>query len=108
MVYNFQTRNNEMLLFTEYESVTPKSFIWEHCTRRIHVQEKICHASKWRLQEDAMCTLWYFETMSVIKTQHHYSTQKNGVFWVVTQCGSCKNRRFGGTWRLLHQGDKNR
>jgi hypothetical protein len=21
---------------------------------------------------------------------------------------SCKNRRFGGTWRLLHQGDKNR
>jgi hypothetical protein len=33
---------------------------------------------------------------------------KNGVFWVVTLCGSCKNRRFGGTWRLLHQGDKNR
>jgi hypothetical protein len=32
----------------------------------------------------------------------------NGVFWVVTPCGSCKNRRFGGTWRLLHQGDKNR
>jgi hypothetical protein len=23
-------------------------------------------------------------------------------------CGSCKNRHFGGTWRLLHQGDKNR
>jgi hypothetical protein len=35
-------------------------------------------------------------------------TMKNGVFWVVTACGSCKNRRFGGTWRLLHQGDKNR
>jgi hypothetical protein len=33
---------------------------------------------------------------------------KNGVFWVVTPCGSCKNRRFGGTWRLLLQGDKNR
>jgi hypothetical protein len=29
-------------------------------------------------------------------------TMKNGVFWVVTPCGSCKNRRFGGTWRL-HQ-----
>jgi hypothetical protein len=27
---------------------------------------------------------------------------KNGVFWAVTPCGSCKNRRFGGTWRL-HQ-----
>jgi hypothetical protein len=35
-------------------------------------------------------------------------TMKNGVFWVVTPCGSCKNRRFGGIWRLLHQGDKNR
>jgi hypothetical protein len=24
-------------------------------------------------------------------------TMKNGVFWVVTPCGSCKSRRFGGT-----------
>jgi hypothetical protein len=24
-------------------------------------------------------------------------TMKNGVFWDVTSCGSCKNRRFGGT-----------
>jgi hypothetical protein len=24
-------------------------------------------------------------------------TMKNGVFWYVTLCGSCKNRRFGGT-----------
>jgi hypothetical protein len=23
--------------------------------------------------------------------------KKNGVFWDVTLCGSCKNRRFGGT-----------
>jgi hypothetical protein len=30
-------------------------------------------------------------------------TMKNGVFWVVTPCGSCKNRRFGGTWRLFHR-----
>jgi hypothetical protein len=34
-------------------------------------------------------------------------TMKNGVFWDVTPCGSCNNRRFGGTWRLFHQGDKN-
>jgi hypothetical protein len=33
---------------------------------------------------------------------------KKGVFWDVTPCGSCKNLRFGGTWHLLHQGDKNR
>jgi hypothetical protein len=37
-----------------------------------------------------------------------YSDVKNDVFWDVTPCGSCKNRRFGGTWHLLHQGDKNR
>jgi hypothetical protein len=24
-------------------------------------------------------------------------TMKNGVFWDVTPCGSCKNRRLGGT-----------
>jgi hypothetical protein len=30
-------------------------------------------------------------------------TMKNAVFWDVAPCGSCKNRRFGGTWRLLHQ-----
>jgi hypothetical protein len=33
---------------------------------------------------------------------------KNSVCWVVTACGSCKNRRFGGTYRPHHQGDKNR
>jgi hypothetical protein len=35
-------------------------------------------------------------------------TMKNGVFWDVMTCGSCKNRRFGVTWSLLHQVDKNR
>jgi hypothetical protein len=28
--------------------------------------------------------------------------EKNGVFWVVTPCGSCKNRRFGGTSNLTY------
>jgi hypothetical protein len=26
---------------------------------------------------------------------------QNGVFWDVTSCGSCKNRRFGGTYHLV-------
>jgi hypothetical protein len=30
----------------------------------------------------------------------HGGAIKNIVFWDVTQCGSCKNRRFGGTSRL--------
>jgi hypothetical protein len=28
---------------------------------------------------------------------------KNVVFWYVAPCGSCKNRRFGGKYRLHHQ-----
>jgi hypothetical protein len=34
-------------------------------------------------------------------------TTKNAVFLDVAQCGSCKNRRFGGMWHLHPQGDKN-
>jgi hypothetical protein len=32
---------------------------------------------------------------------------KNAVFWDVTPCGSCKNRRFGATYRLNIQSGKN-
>jgi hypothetical protein len=28
---------------------------------------------------------------------------ENGVFWDVTPCDSCKNRRFGGTYRRVSQ-----
>jgi hypothetical protein len=38
----------------------------------------------------------------------HSKPEKNDVFWDVTSCGSYKNRSFGGTYRLLHQVDKNR
>jgi hypothetical protein len=32
---------------------------------------------------------------------------KNDIFWDVTPCGSCKNRRFGGTYRIHLQGRRN-
>jgi hypothetical protein len=35
-------------------------------------------------------------------------TTKNAVFWDVMSCGSCKNRSFGVTYRLHHQGDNQR
>jgi hypothetical protein len=44
---------------------------------------------------------------SLNKCYLNYGPLKNGVFWDVTPCGFCKNRRFGGTQRLLHQDDKN-
>jgi hypothetical protein len=33
---------------------------------------------------------------------------KNAALRDVMPCGSCENRRFGGTCRLNHQDDKNR
>jgi hypothetical protein len=50
----------------------------------------------------------YTRTMSQLASPWNYRvcvrfevftavTMKNGVFWDVTPCGSCKNRRFGGT-----------
>jgi hypothetical protein len=32
---------------------------------------------------------------------------ENAVFWDIMPCGSCKNRRFGVSYHLHHQGDKN-
>jgi hypothetical protein len=34
-------------------------------------------------------------------------TVKNTIFWYVMQFGCCKNRRFGGTDFLNHEGNKN-
>jgi hypothetical protein len=36
-----------------------------------------------------------------------WRSQKNAVFCDVTPCGCCKNRRFGGTYRLHHRGGNN-
>jgi hypothetical protein len=36
-------------------------------------------------------------TANIFKIHFRRKIFKNGVFWDVTPCGSCKNRRFGGT-----------
>jgi hypothetical protein len=33
-------------------------------------------------------------------------TMKHAIFWDVMLCSSCKNRRFGGTYCLRHQGER--
>jgi hypothetical protein len=43
-----------------------------------------------------------------IKQTKNRNAVKNAVFLDVMLCGSCKNRRFEGAYRLLDQGDKNR
>jgi hypothetical protein len=36
------------------------------------------------------------------------ATVKSAVFWDVTPCDACKNRRFGGPYLLHNQSGKNR
>jgi hypothetical protein len=71
------------MLRTEFEPTTPSL-----------KQEKAVHALDCRPQCSAVGT-------------HTIMLLKNTVFWDVMRRGSCKNRRFGGTYRLHHQGDKN-
>jgi hypothetical protein len=54
--------------------------------------------------------LWLWKTKTGYVRLEFFTAviMQNGVFWDVTPCGSRKNRRFGGTQRLLHHGDKNR
>jgi hypothetical protein len=75
---------------------------WIKCNWKIEIPLPgitICHyfdviafllpASKGRAVEDCEKDV-RFEVFTAV-------TMKNGVFWDVTPCGSCKNRRFGGT-----------
>jgi hypothetical protein len=55
--------------------------------------------------------LWFHRTGSLqnqARSGNFSVSLKNAVFLDATPCGSCKNRRFGGTYRLHHQADKNR
>jgi hypothetical protein len=64
-----------------------------------------------RISTKALCCVHKFEQQNNITRIFEVFatvTVKNGVFWDVTPCCYCKNRRFGWTRRLLHQGDKNR
>jgi hypothetical protein len=70
--------------------------------RRLHT-----HRNSWAHQYRHIACCLHYPVFCYIRIKH-LSILKNGVFWDVTPWGSCKNRRFGGTWRLLHQGDKKR
>jgi hypothetical protein len=72
---------------TNFQSKSSKSNWWCKRARRHSVLFK--HYDNHNLRDGVM----FWRNWSL----------KNGVFWDVTPCGSCKNRRFGGTWRLLHQ-----
>jgi hypothetical protein len=80
-------------------------FCWPYyinCGHKCYFQTGCTHPSKpkslfLRVLCTKYCMLVRFEVFTAV-------TMKNGVFWDVMPCGSCKNRRFGGAQRLLHQG----
>jgi hypothetical protein len=49
----------------------------------------------------AITPFWIVKEMKTLEgttnSTNNNIHMKNGVFWDVTPCGSCKNRRFGGT-----------
>jgi hypothetical protein len=49
----------------------------------------------------------YFVYKHSTDIPNRVETVKNAVFWNVTPCGSCKNRRFGATYHLHHKGENN-
>jgi hypothetical protein len=59
------------------------------------------------LSVSACRVMWYRKEYAKKVAEKQGEPEKNDVFWDVTPCGSCKNRRFGGTLRLPHQGAKN-
>jgi hypothetical protein len=90
----FPTNNQYTFLFSPIRAICNKSILKEFFLNS---------------QTTVICPLRFQPTKAKVKFEVFTAvTTKNGVFWDITPCGSCRNRLFGETWRLLHQGDKNR
>jgi hypothetical protein len=93
------------------KSVTPNT-IWRLWSNR-HVL-RICHLSNILVSSNKVCCDGWWA--AAIPSNFRVSVNKacSGCspaafyLWDVTPCGSCKNWRFGGTYRLCHQGYNNR
>jgi hypothetical protein len=54
--------------------------------------------SVWQAASSSVIRFVFGERISIVRFQVFTAvTMKNGVFWDVRPCGSCKNRRFGGS-----------
>jgi hypothetical protein len=80
-VFTAVTVRNVVFLDTKTQSVTHRRHVSDTESRRL-----------------MLCKIEVFTAVNM----------KNAVFWDVTPCDSCKNRRFGGIYRLHHRRDRNR
>jgi hypothetical protein len=80
------------LPFVSYKSRlgTDKQF---HIYYKIHIYNLFCMQQAFGFVEWKINLKFNFVRFQVFTAV----TMKNGVFWDVTPCGSCKNRCFGGT-----------
>jgi hypothetical protein len=97
----FQTKMSVSKLLSTYLSMCTNIFLqnvvfWDTKTQFVHHRRHITSL----LQSPACWCYVRFEVSTAIAT-------KNAAFWDLTSCGSSKNRRLGGPYRLHHQGDKN-
>jgi hypothetical protein len=93
-------------------TVTNQNLIQEEINKRLN-SGNACHHSVQNLLSSCLLSknvkfriyktiifpvvLYGCETWSLTVREEHKLRVKNGVFWDVKPCGSCKNRRFGGT-----------
>jgi hypothetical protein len=63
-----------------------------------YVTEKIKYINKYIINNSLSVAILQINSYIVLRFEVLTAvTMKNGVFWVITPCGSWKNRRFGGT-----------
>jgi hypothetical protein len=99
------------VLPTEDQQVRYSSVLWLGSSTTAQLRHDKCPICSW-LQVDcgkAFSPAVHFKFVLVAKkllakgvTVRTVAFMKNDVFWEVTPCGSSKNRRFGGKYRL-HQ-----
>jgi hypothetical protein len=71
-----------LLIISKYKPGSIKRVYYALIIRNTHVNN------------DRLGVIWDFSVRFEVFTA---VTLQNAVFWDVTPCGSCKNRRFGGT-----------
>jgi hypothetical protein len=94
--YQFQigVRTTDVdVIIADVRTINLRTFKWINCRIIFLVSWKLLNwitEAKMRLNIVEINLDLRFEVFTAV-------TMKNGVFWDVTPCGSCKNRRFGGT-----------
>jgi hypothetical protein len=80
---------------------------WHSCGPVSSVQVRCARMN--RKRQNSLKNYNIFRSISIERFEAFKAVaMKNAVFWDVTPCGSCKSRRFGGTYRLHHEGDNDR